>query len=453
MLDLKWIINERQQLPSEKVLPREIKDNLHFQTYVRYPAISSKRKSFASHFKSSKAKAIENEGDVLCATEMFDGNFLVFATDRNLLIGYDLQKEKQYSKQLKDAFVTCLEFYRKEGILISGHSNNIINFINPRNHKFKILKTFYDLTAFPPIQIKTLYGLNKLVIINSANEVILCEKTDSKTVKYKSRGVIRANSQDMMFNIEVLEFPISRGAVVALVSERKVRLVWVSLRQQFKVQFLESFRRLESENGNMMDKISNQNSFSLENFSITKKSNFSLDFFSESKRISEISNRLTMNMSDLIMLLKKRAKPSYGMSSIFLMSKKLWRSTGEKMYSVSIFGKECEVSYSIIAGNGNVMKILSRRFSFQDNVIYADILGVEMVLILFENLEFCFLHLDQFRKAEDENNQGIGILKKGSIGKRKSSQEGSGTETMDSEGNEEIKESKEGREFRGIIKR
>lgn len=446
MLDLKWIINERQQLPSEKVLPREIKDNLHFQTFVRYPAITARKRSFASHFKSSKAKrdTIEKEGDVLCATEMFEGKFLVFATDRNLIIGYDLEKAKQYSKQMKDSFVTCLEFYSKEGILIAGHSNNIINFINPRNHKFKILKTFYDLTAFPPIQIKTLYGLNKLVIINSANEVILCEKTQSKTVKYKSRGVIRADTKDMMFSIEVLEFPISKGAVVALVSERKVRLVWVSLKQQFKVQFLESFRRLESENGSIIDKISNQNSFSLENFSITKKSNFSLDFFSENKRISEISKHLTMNISDLIMLLKKRAKPSYGRSSIFLMSKKLWRSTGEKMFSVSIFGKECEVSYSIIAGNGNVMKILSRRFSFQDNVIYADILGVEMVLILFENLEFCFLHLDQFRKAEDENNQGIGILKKGSIKTRKTSQDiESETNTMDSEGNEDIKENKQ----------
>ena len=114
------------------------------------------------------------------------------------------------------------------------------------------------------------------------------------------------------------------------------------------------------------------------------------------------------------------------------------------MFSVSIFGKECEVSYSIIVGNGNVMKILSRRFSFQDNVIYADILGVEMVLILFENLEFCFLHLDQFRKAEDENNQGIGILKKGSIKTRKTSQDvESETNTMDSEGNEDIKENKQ----------
>ena len=373
-----------------------------------------------------------NDGDVLCATEMFGGSSMVFGTDRNLLVGYDFENNRQYSKQLKDSFVTCLEFYSQEGILIAGHSNNVVNFINPRDYKFKILKTYYDLTAFPPIDIKVIGKLEKIVMINSANEVIQCERSMSKTVKFKSRGVIKANPEDMMFAVEVLEFPISRGAVVALISEKKVRLVWVSLDQLFKVQFLESFKRVSTENGES-EKLTEQKSFTFENFSINRKTNFGLDFFGDNKRSSELSRHLSMNIPNLIMLLKKKAKPSYGRSSIFLMSKKLWRSTGEKFFSISIFGKDCEMSYSIIGGNGAVLKILSRKFSFEDNVIYAAILGIEMVLILFENLEFCFLHLDQFRK-EDEKEQ-FGVLKKGNLKTRKKSikETGSTQETVDTD--------------------
>lgn len=442
ILDLKWIINERQQLPSEKVLSREITDNLDFKTYKRFSARVDKRKGFFGTRRknsSSQEKVTGSDGDVICSTEMFKGTCMVYATDRNLLIGYDFLNEKQYSKEVKDSFVTCLEFYEHEGILLAGHSNNVINFIDPRNYKFKILKTFYDLTAFPPVQIKVLQKLSKLVMVNSANEVILCERTSSKTVKFKSRGIIRAKPDDPMFEVEVLEFPLSRGVIVALVSELKTRLIWVSMDEAFKVKFLEKFKRFDEDGGNPESEqpLSEQQSFTFEDFSInTRKSSFSFDFFGENKRANEMSRRQKLNIPNLIMLLKKKAKPSYGRSSIFLMSKKLWRSTGEKFFSVLIFGRQCEVSYSIVAPDGMVMKILSRRFELKDNVIYASVLGVEMVLILFETLEFCFLHLDQFRKQEDQRNSSkVGMLKKGSISK--DSFHNSGAETNDSENNEE----------------
>jgi hypothetical protein len=428
MLDLNWIMNEQQQLPSEKVLPREIKDNLEFVTFPRFSTTRTPKKSFASRLTGSNDKKEINieSGDVLCATEMFGGNSMVFATDRNMIIGYDFKIRRQYSKLLKDSFVTCMEFYDHEGILITGHSNNIVNFIDPRNHKFKILRSFYDLTAFPPIQIKTIYGLKKLIIVNSVNEVILCERGSSKTVKFKSRGVIKANPTDIMTDVQVLEF--SQGAIVALSGEKKVRLIWVSLNELFKVNILETIRRVETE-PESLDQLQEKSSFSLENFSINKKTNFSLDFFGDNKRESVLEKQIRMQIPELIMLLKTKAKPAYGRSSIFLMSKNLWRSTGEKMFSVSIFGKDCEVSFSIIAGDGVVMKILTRKFSFDNNVIYAAILGIEMVLILFENLEFCFLHLDQFRKEESEP-KSFGVLKKGSLA---ISEEGSGKETVDTE--------------------
>jgi hypothetical protein len=74
-----------------------------------------------------------------------------------------------------------------------------------------------------------------------------------------------------------------------------------------------------------------------------------------------------------------------------------------------------------------------------------------MVLILFETLEFCFLHVDQFRKEEKEgeqNNSEFGMLTKGSLNSRKDSEINSGAETNDSEHNEEKKSNLTG----GILK-
>lgn len=403
------------------MLSREIQNNLKFETFKRYPPVAKKTGSLAARLTGGRRRSEESQksGDVLCATEMFGGKAMVFATDHNLLFGYDFENKRQYSKVLRESFVTCLEFCDEKGWLIAGHSDNIVNFIDPRQYKFKVMKTFYDLTAFPPIQIKLLRGVDRMILVNSVNEVSLCERAQSKTLKYNSRGIIRAGRSDPLFDVQVLEF--SQGAIAALTSESKVRLIWISFEASFDVRFLESIRRPEPEGGEAP--LQEQMSFTLENFSITKKTGFSLDIFGESKRESQLNSHFGMSVPDLIMLLKKKAKPSYGRSSIFLMSKNLWRSTGEKMFSVSIFGKECEVSFSIIGGNGAVMKFCSRRFAFDRHVIYAAILGVEMILILFENLEFCFLHIDQFR--QEKSTHEVGVIKKGSLfgAKRKGSRD------------------------------
>ena len=110
---------------------------------------------------------------------------------------------------------------------------------------------------------------------------------------------------------------------------------------------------------------------------------------------------LDVGEASVLLTLKKRARPSYGKSSIFLMDKRLWRSTGEKGYSVAIFGQSCEISYFLVAGKGVIHRTLTKSFDLTENVIAANVMGVETVLLLYENLEFCFMHLDQFRIRSD----------------------------------------------------
>lgn len=60
------------------------------------------------------------------------------------------------------------------------------------------------------------------------------------------------------------------------------------------------------------------------------------------KELNSLSSQL--GNAEIIHMLKKRNRPSYGKSSIFLMDSRLWRSTGNKGYSLAIFGQSCEVS-------------------------------------------------------------------------------------------------------------
>lgn len=333
---------------------------------------------------------------VLCCCLMFGSQWLAFATNDNCLSCLEISSGKQFSIQYKECFITSLEFYEKEGILIVGQSNNIISFINPRNYKFKVLKMFYDMSAFPVLYIKCFMGISKMILVNSVNEVILCERTNHKTVKFESQGIMRL--KESILDIQILEFPNSDGVVIGLISTEKIKLVWVTISKKFTVKLIESIYSpfMNSD----LNSISRKSSMEMEKFTIEKNKSSIFNFSNDNDNENKVKYVLTENqLKDKIIQHNKQKE-----EGIFLIDKKLWRSTGDKFLSISIYGHNMVISFWIILPDSQIMKTMTESHDFNHKIISAGFVGIETLFVLFENRTYALVNLDQFRLL---SSQGI----------------------------------------------
>ena len=296
-----------------------------------------------------------NMGDPIAFTFMFQDNFFVFSTEKNYLIGVEIESGHHFYMTFEDSFVTCLDFEESKGVLVAGMSNNLVAFIDPRNYCFSILRTFIDFSLYALITIKVIDKLNKIIMTNSANEIWLAERISKKSFKkYKARIVSRIGlEKTVIHEIKVEEFPSKEGSLIAFISVDRVRIVWATHKKKFKITLIDIF----SFSDLTYDKI--VNSKSLQSKQITPKMNSEIkssiqdnEYFKitnlimNKNEIDEINNkgkkkkskkkiRVGLGLNELKLILKKKNRALLCCGGILLIS----QSSEDKIYSQVKLGK------------------------------------------------------------------------------------------------------------------
>lgn len=317
---------------------------------------------------------------------------IIYGTEYNELIAYDMENNFEFEKRIKEGFTTCLEFDDTNQILIAGLSNGMILFLtlNFKSKKFETSKKIKNLCPSPIICIKAFNNLNNILIVNFNNKIILGTSKSKNKLKYKFKGIARGNEENQILNIKVLNLK-KELFMISLTSVNSTQLFFLKINSSSsnKLIFLDKFDRAGFSNDENT-KLS-QSFFSISE--ISQQPN-EIKIYNEEFK-SKPSTKQFKKFSELLFCLKKKLKPLYGMSSIFWMN---FDSSKNKILTISILGKECEICVYHTIDFLKINKSISSKFEFDENVFFAAFFGNDILLIIFDTMECFFFNLVQFYK-------------------------------------------------------
>jgi hypothetical protein len=313
-------------------------------------------------------------------------------------------------------FASCLDFTEKKGVLIAGLSNNSVVMINPRKDQFVILKSFVTLSSHPLLTIKFVEGMQRLILTNIANEIILVERKSKKGyTKYKSRLITRVESNaTVIHDVKLISLFDNSSSLVALISIDKVRLVWVNNLKEFKIKFLKSFTFANLKNRESIEgskKLGNEFSTLMidEDF-------FRPDIFSKIKKSKKANKKkkskgkgVGIGINELKLILKKKNQNLMSNAGVCLLGKK-YNFTGKRfslqsqkedlewVYLVLTFEEHCLVQLFTLTHDGSFHKKNHWEITLKSSPIWGCFMGKNSLFFLFDNFHVSMLLLNQLDK-------------------------------------------------------
>jgi hypothetical protein len=383
-----------------------------------------------THPRNINNKKLSLLGDPIAFSFIFKDTQIVYSTEQSFLIGVDLKTNKHYYKQFDKCFVTCLDFEENKGILIAGLSNNFVAMINPRKFKFDILRTFIEFSSHPILAIKFINEMQKIVLTNTANEIILAERASKKGYKkYKTRLITRMETDStVIHDIKVISLPQSNSSVIAFISVDKMRLVWLRNDKKFKLRFITSktyndLTRLSSYY-NQDDKLNEMSESIIDDQYFRPQS--ILNFGKKEKMVFDSISRqgMSFGINELKLILKKKNQNLMTNSGVCILERKYGfeneiylngesNAKEDQFYLILTFESTCKIREYSVSSEGEVSPKNKWNITLTSPPIWGCMMGKNSLFFLFDNFNVSMLLLNQLDK--DKNLFDYGELSK--IGK------------------------------------
>lgn len=363
-------------------------------------------------------------GEPIAFTFIFKDRQLVFSTDRYFLVGVNLETNRHYSMAFDKCFASCLDFTEDKGVLIAGLSNNVVAMINPRKERFKILRTFLTLTSYPPLAISFVDGMQKIVLSNIANEIILVERKSKKSfTKYESRMITRLHATHTVVHaLKIIQVFEGKSSVLALISVDKVRLIWVDHRKKFQISFLQGFifseLGLKEGDARGIEKASDDEKFfkpdilnkSRLSFLNPKKSQLANIGFNELKLILKKKNQNLMSRAGVCILGNKFNFKGHRYSRNSHLENLEW------FYLILTFENRCSIYLYSLCVNGQITSQKVWNLELQATPIWGCFMGKNSLLFLFDNFDVSIILLNQLDNEKNMFHYGelpsVGVTQK-----------------------------------------
>ena len=364
------------------------------------------------HSKNQK-KDMNPVGDPIAFSFIFRDSQIVYSTDQNFLIGMDLKKNHHYFLTLDKCFASCLDFCESKGVLIAGLSNNFVALINPRNHKFSILKTFMELSSHPLLTIKFVDNMQKILLTNTANEIILAERKSKKRyTKYKSRLISRIRSDSTVIHkINIIELKHNKGSIIAFISVDKVRLVWLSHLKKFKIKFIQTFEYSQIQknlNGEVPRETNLQTKESIiddQYFRPEVMLNLGISKEKKSKKVK------SMGMHELKLILKKKNRNLLSNAGVCILGNQYkfkninfsLQNPTEKVdesYFILTFENKCEIKLYSLADKETILIKNNWKITLKSTPIWGCFMGKNSLFFMFDNFKVSMLLLTKLDETK-----------------------------------------------------
>lgn len=371
-----------------------------------------------NNLKSQTLSRVSSEGmyglgEPIASCFMFNDTFFVFSTDQNYIIGIETKTGSHFHTNFKNCFATCLDFESSRGILVAGLSNNIVTFINPRKFKFEILKSFVDFSLFPLVSLKIIDDLNKVIMSNTANEILIAERKSSKNFnKYKIRQLSKIDFEEpIVHDIKIENCPEKSGSIIALISVNKIRLVWILHGIKFKAKLIDLFSFDSFVDSRIRSDLSinhssfNFNSISLEESDLYRvsnifggKKNFDDDFVDTNKKNKKKKFQMKhIKLTELKLILKKKNRALLSEGGIFLIKKILKEDDSSCSEIVICISFQSFIQIRKYCFNDQDEIIKAKRFNLQleNNPIWGCFMGNDSILIILDNFDVNMIFLEE----------------------------------------------------------